>query len=120
MWLWEEDVKLGKLGQFLEEERGRNPGSKMRMTPLRMWKKPTEGEDEEKMEEKGEVEREDDAGGPSRIGEALNFLSSGFSKWGLSSPGREQRKALWCPQVAHHPWRTTTLVKSCLWPTIKG
>ena len=92
----------------------------MRMTPLRMWKKPTEGEDEEKMEEKGEVEREDDAGGPSRIGEALNFLSPGFSKWGLSSPGREQRKALWCPKVAHHPWRTTTLVKSCLWPTIKG
>ena len=76
MWLWEEDVKLGKLGQFLEEERGRNPGSKMRMTPLRMWKKPKEGDDEEKMEEKGEVERGDDAKGPSLecIGEAAKHL----------------------------------------------
>ena len=47
LWLREEDVKIGKLGQFLEEERWRNPGLKMRLTPLRMWKKPKEGEDVE-------------------------------------------------------------------------
>ena len=57
-------VKLGKLGQFLEEERGRNPGLKIRLTSFRMWKKRKEGEYEEEMEEKGEVEPGDNAGGP--------------------------------------------------------
>ena len=56
MQLWKEGVKLGKLGQFPEEERRRNTGSKMRLTPFRMWKKPKDGEDEEEMED---VERGD-------------------------------------------------------------
>ena len=80
-WLWEEDVKKGILGQFLQEERDKNSRSMTRLTPLRMWKKPKDGEELLEMEERGEVEQGEDAGGPSRecIGEAFNHLNSGFS-----------------------------------------
>ena len=80
-WLWEEEVKIGNLGQFLQEKRDKDPRSTQRPTPLRMWKKPEAGEDLQEMEERGELEQGEDAGGPTRecIGEAFNHLNSGFS-----------------------------------------